>query len=178
MEIINPLMTGPSSKSPFVLLFEFVATLDVCPYTCIEEALTFRREVCGGENKIMEYCDNISNEAGRLAGEIFGTDIMENETKTLTKCAFTNVRLPLEFGDGPGRIPEKDLYPVAVWLTAKLVKESDTYSAVFVHAKRFWTRLSGQIYLDLSDFEKGARALKALCERAKSGEYLERKARL
>ena len=171
-------MTNSPGKSPFVLLFEYVATLDVSPYTCIEEALNFRREVCGGEDKIMAYCEDISNEAGRLAAEIFGTGVMENETKTLTKCAFTNVRLPLEVGDGPGQIPEKDMYRVAVWMTLVLVRELDTYSPVFFHAKQFWTRFSGQIYLDLSDFEKGAKALKALCERVKSGEYLRRKARL
>ena len=171
-------MTDSSDKSPFVLLFEYVATLDVCPYLCIEEALKFRREVCGGEDEIMSYCEDISNRAGRLAAEIFGTDVMENETRTLTKCAFTNVRLPLEVGNGPGRIPEKDMYRVAVWMTLVLAKELDTYSPVFFHAKKFWTRLSGQIYLDLSDFEKGARTLKAVCERAKSGEYLQPKARL
>lgn len=177
-EITNPLMTEPSSKSPFVLLFEYVATLDVCPYLCVEEALKFRREVCGGEEKIMRYCEDISDEAGRLAVKILGTDVMENETKTLAKCALTNVRLPLEIGDGPGQVAEKDMYLAAVWMTARLVREWDIYTAVFFHAKRFWTRFSGQIYLDLGDFEKGARALKALCERAKNGEYLERQARL
>ncbi|KAF6232500.1 hypothetical protein HO173_009166 [Letharia columbiana] len=177
-EIMNPLMKDSSSTSPFALLFEFVATLDVSPYLCIEEALRFRREVCGGEEKIMRYCEEISSEAGRQAAEILGTGVMENGTKMLTKCAFTNVRLPLEIGDGPEQIPEKDMYLVAVWMTAMLVRESDIYSPVFFHARRFWTRLSGQVYLDLGDFEKGARALKTLCDRAKSGEYLQQKARL
>lgn len=177
-KIINPLMTDSTGKSPFVLLFEFVATLDVSPYLCIEEALEFRREVCGGEGVIMEYCEELSSEAGRLAAEIFGTVVMENSTKTLTECAFTNVRLPLEIGDGPGQIREKDMYLVAVWMTAMLTRESDIYSPVFFHARKFWTRFSGQIYLDLAEFYKGARALKALCERAKSGEYLQQKARL
>ena len=177
-EIMNPLFTDSSSKSPFAVLFEYVATLDVCPYLCIEEALKFRREVCGGEERIMKYCDKISNEAGRLAADILGTEVMENGTKTLTDCAFTNVRLPLEIGDGPGQIPEKDMYALAVWMTAMLVKESDIYSPIFFHARKFWTRFSGQIYLDLSDFEKGARALKTLCERAKSEEYLQLKGNL
>lgn len=177
-EIVNNLMTESSGKSPFVLLFEFVATLDVSPYLCIEEALKFRREVCGGESKIMKHCEEISSEAGRRVAEILGTNVMDNETKMITKCAFTNVRLPLEIGNGRGQILEKDMYLVAVWMTAMLVRESDIYSPVFFHARRFWTRLSGQIYLDLGDFEKGARALKALCERAKSGEYLQQKARL
>ena len=171
-------MTDPSGKSPFVLLFEYVATLDVCPYICVEEALKFRREVCGGEEKIMKYCEEISSEAGRLAVEILGTDVMENETRTLTKCAFANVRLPLDIGDEPGQVPEKDMYLVAVWMTTMLVRELDTYSPVFFHAKKFWTRFSGQIYLELSDFEKGARALKRLCERAQSREYLQGEARL
>ena len=169
-------MTDSFGKSPFVLLFEFVATLDSCPYLCIEEALKFRRHVCGGEEKILKHCEDISDEAGRLAGEILGTDVMDNETKTLTECAFTNVRLPLEVGDGPGQIEEKNMYLAAVWMTTTLARESDVYSPVFFHARNYWTRLSGQIYLDLGDFEKGARALKALCERAKSGEYLQRKA--
>lgn len=177
-EIFNPLLTDTSGKSPFVLLFGSVATLDVSPYLCIEEALKFRREVCGGEMKIMEYCDTISDEAGRLAAKIMGTEVMENKTKTLTKCAFTNVRLPLEIGDREGHILEKDMYRVAVWMTAMLMKESDIILPVFFHANQFWTRLSGQIYLDLGDFEKGARALKQLCERAKNGDYVQEKARL
>lgn len=165
-------MTDSSGKSPFVSLFQFVATLDVTPYLCIEEALKFRREVCGGEEKIVKYCVEISSETGRLAADILGTDVMENETRTLTNCAFTNVRLPLEIGDGPGQILERDLYLAVVWMTATLVKESDVYSPVFYHARRFWTRLSGQVYLDIDDFEKGAKALKTVCERAKDGEYL------
>lgn len=177
-EIMNPLLTESSGKNPFVLLFEFVATLDVCPYLCIEEALEFRRRVCGGEEKIMKYCEEISSEAGRLTADILGTDVMETETKTLTKCAFSNVRLPLEIGNGHGQILEKDMYMVAVWMTAMLVKEYDTYSPVYFHARRFWTRFSGQIYLELSDFEKGARALKTLCERVKNGEYLRKKEKL
>ena len=177
-EIFNPLLTDSAGKSPFVLLFEFVATLDVSPYLCIEEALRFRRDVCGGEEKVTKYCEDISSEAGKLAARIFGTDVMENETKTLQKCAFTNVRLPLEVGDEPGQIQEKDMYLVAVWMTAALVREWDIYCPVFFHGKRFWTRLSGQIYLDLSDFEKGANALKTLCMRAKGGEYLQPKSRL
>ena len=126
----------------------------------------------------MEYCDQISDEAGGLAAEIMGTGVMEDKTKMLTKCAFTNVRLPLEMGDGQGQILEKDMYRVAVWMTAMLMKESDVYLPVFFHANQFWTRLSGQIYLGLGDFEKGARALKELCERAKKGDYVQEKARL
>ncbi len=165
------MITG-TSKSKFVMLFEFVATLDVSPYLCIEEALKFRREVCGGEEEIMTYCERLSNEGGEKIAEILGTEIMENGEKSLARCALTNVRLPLVIGDGPGEIPQKDTIAVAIWMTEILAIVHDVYLPTFVHADAFWTRLSGQIYLELEDCIKGARILRDLCERARGGEYL------
>ena len=171
-EIVNPLMIFGNNKSSFVTLFEFVATLDVSPYLCIEEALKFRRDVCGGEEEIMTYCKRISNEGGEKIAEILGTEVMENGEKSLAKCALTNVKLPLIIGDGPGEIPQTDTITVAIWMTEILAKVHDVYLPAFVHADAFWTRLSGQIYLELEDCIKGARILRDLCERASGGEYL------
>jgi selenocysteine lyase/cysteine desulfurase len=166
-------MTAGRGTTKFETLFEFVATADVSPYLCIEEALRFRRETCGGEEKITSYCENISNEAGRRMAEIFGTDVMQNSETTLTRCAMTNVRLPLSIGNGPCEIPEKNTTPVAIWMTEILAREHDVYLPTFVHACAFWTRLSGQIYLEIEDFVRGAEILKSLCMRAKQGEYLQ-----
>ena len=171
-EIVNPLMVSGTSKSKFVMLFEFVATLDVSPYLCIEEALKFRRDVCGGEEEIMTYCERMANEGGEKIAEILGTEIMENGEKSLAKCALTNVRLPLIIGDGPGEIPQKDTITVAIWMTEILAKVHDVYLPAFIHADAFWTRLSGQIYLELEDCIRGARILRDFCERARGGEYL------
>lgn len=172
VEIVNPLMVSASSKSKFIMLFQFVATVDVSSYLCIEEALKFRREICGGEQKIMQHCVSISNEAGRLAAQILGTEVMVNAENTLMNCCMTNVELPLKIGDGKGEISSKNTYEVASWMTAILAKEYDIYCPAFVHAGRFWTRFSGQIYLSIEDYAKGAEALRHLCERAKEGEYL------
>ena len=171
-EYMNPLMIPGNDKSSFVMLFEFVATLDVSPYLCIEEALKFRRDVCGGEKEIMTYCERISNEGGEKIAEILGTEIMENGEKSLAKCALTNVRLPLIIGDGPEKIPKTDTITVAIWMTEILAKVHDVYLPAFIHAGAFWTRLSGQVYLELEDCIKGARILRDLCERARGGEYL------
>lgn len=170
---MNPLMISASTKSKFEMLFQFVATIDVSSYLCIEEALKFRREVCGGEEKVMQHCVDISNEAGRLAAEILGTEVMENAEKTLTKCSMTNVKLPLKIGNGESEIPSKDTHMVASWITAVLAKEYDIYVPAFVHAGTFWTRLSGQIYLEMEDYAMGAEALRSLCGRAKKGAYLQ-----
>lgn len=171
-EIVNPLMVSGTGKSNFVMLFEFVATLDVSPYLCIEEALKFRRDVCGGEKEIMTYCERLSNEGGDKIAEILGTEIMENGEKSLARCALTNVKLPLIIGDGLGEIPQKDTITVAIWMAEILAKVHDVYLPPFVHADAFWARLSGQIYLELEDCIRGARILRDLCERARGGEYL------
>lgn len=48
--------TQVKSQSPFEELFEFVATSDDSAYICVEAALKFRKEVCGGEEAIMGSC--------------------------------------------------------------------------------------------------------------------------
>ena len=170
-EIFNPLNVAKSGKSKFVMLFEFVGTQDVSPYLCIKEGLRFRREVCGVEEEIMKYCINLINEGANLGAKILGTEVMQNTEGTLTQCFMANVRLPLTIGDGKGEIPAKEAIKVAIRLIARMAKEYDIYLPVFSHAGKLWTRWSGQIYLDLKDFEYGAEALKAMCERAKMGEF-------
>ena len=173
-EIFNPLLVGPGSRSHFEILFGFVATQDVSPYLCIAEALKFRREVCGGEDEVMKYCQNIAADAAEMAIGVLKTEIMQNKGNTLTQCSMVNVRLPLVIGSGVGEIAEEDTYTVCVWMTSRIAEEYDTYSPVFVHAGKFWTRWSGQIYLELDDYRKGAEALQNLCARIRQGEYLPR----
>lgn len=65
-------MTDIPGKCPFLLLFELLATLDVSPHLCMEEALKFTREVCVGEMKVMEYCIEASDEVARLVVKTMG----------------------------------------------------------------------------------------------------------
>lgn len=168
-KVFNPLPA--SNRSYFVELFQFVGTTDVGPYLCIEEALKFRQEVCGGDAKIMEYCDTISNEGGKKVAELLGTEVMENTEKTLTKCCFTNVKLPLKIGEGEGEIKEGDAFAVVAWIAQKEFEEHNMFAPSLFHAGSFWVRLSGQIYLELEDFVSAAERLKRLCERVRKGEY-------
>ncbi|KAI4190659.1 MAG: hypothetical protein L6R41_000670 [Letrouitia leprolyta] len=167
--LFNPLPAG--KRSYFVELFQFVGTYDVGPYLCIEEALKFRNEVCGGDRKIMDHCKNISNEGGRKMAETLGTEVMENSTNTLTECCMTNIKLPITIGEGLGEVKVKDAFAVVAWLAQKLNEEYDMFAPPFYHGGHFWTRLSGQIYLEIEDFIAAAQAYKGLCERLRSGEY-------
>ncbi|KAL8895659.1 MAG: hypothetical protein Q9207_008074 [Kuettlingeria erythrocarpa] len=160
-----------SDQSRFVKLFQFVGTTDVGPYLCMEEALKFRQEVCGGDSMIKVYCENISTEGGRKVAELLGTEVMENPEQTLTKCCLTNIKLPLSIGEGDGKIREEDAFAVVAWIAKTQVEEHNTFVPPFFHAGSLWVRFSGQIYVELDDFVAAAGVLKDLCKRVEKGEY-------
>ncbi|PGG96616.1 hypothetical protein GX51_07741 [Blastomyces parvus] len=187
MEVALPI-PKETDKSDFVFQFEFVATNDDSPYNCIPAALKFRQEVCGGEEKIMSYCQQLAHEGGNLVAEILGTDVMSEPgvdpkvvgASKIRQCALANVRLPLAVDDGSGRhvekgspypvIKGKDAMAVAKWIHEKFIFEYNSAAPTFPHGGWLWTRLSAQTYLDLEDFRWAGNALKSLVERVGRGE--------
>ncbi|MCJ1462494.1 hypothetical protein MMC07_001096 [Pseudocyphellaria aurata] len=168
-EIFNPVPS--SSQNDFVAMFEFTATIDNSPYLCIEEALKFRREICGGEEKIMKYCSELAREGGKRAAAILGTEVMGNDEET----CFTNIKLPLPIGDGAGEIKTSDIHLARDWIVNCFVQDHNTFIGTYIHANSLWIRISGQIYLELEDIVWAAELLEKLCQRALTGEYLNRK---
>ncbi|KAI9868752.1 MAG: hypothetical protein M1813_004603 [Trichoglossum hirsutum] len=163
----------PSGKSPFVTLFEFVGTIDNAPYLCIPAALRFRRDVCGGEDRIREYCTRLAREAGKLVADALGTEVLDNRTGTLTRCCFANVRLPLDVGTDAsrGHVLHADVPRVTEYIARVLVDDYNTFIAVMFYAGNWWVRLSAQIYLELKDFEWCVGVLREVCERVRKREY-------
>ncbi|KAN0096323.1 PLP-dependent transferase [Hyaloscypha variabilis] len=171
----NPL--PPSSKSEYVNNFEFVGTIDNTNYLVIPEAIEFRKNVCGGEEAIMEYCSKLAKEGGEAVARILGTNIMDNSTGTLTRgCCIVNVLLPLEIS--PSKVPGQNCIDpgngmlATQWMEQTLTIDFKTFLPIYFFQEKWWTRLSAQIYLELADFEWAGAALKAICERAGKGEFL------
>ena len=171
----NPL--PPNNKSEFVNNFEFVGTIDNTSYLVTPDAIEFREKVCGGENAIMEYCHKLAKEGGNTVAKILGTRIMDNSTGTLTKdSCLVNVLLPLEIS--PSKIAGKHCIDpghgaiATEWMQEALIEDFNTFMPIYFFQGQWWTRLSAQIYLELSDFEWAGAALKAICERAGRGEFL------
>lgn len=171
MIIPDPISNRKLIDSPFQKLFRYVATSDDTSYLCVQSALRFRSEVCGGEEKIRAHNTHIAVEGGKKMAIILGTDSME-ETGNLRRCFFANVRLPLTIGDKDADVAEKSVLGVAEWIVEKLVDDFDMYIAIYTHAGHIWARISGQIYIDLADVERGALALKEICARVRAREYL------
>lgn len=163
-----------SQNSYFVNLFEKVSTIDTTPYICVIEASKFRDQVCGGEERVRNYCISIAKEGGESIAALLGTEVLENKTGTLRDCSFTNVRLPLEVTENAeerhiGKVPVTEAKAVADWITIKSVEEFDTFIATRYYAGAFWIRISSQIYLDRADFEWAANVLLDLCSRVRKG---------
>ncbi|KAK3934347.1 pyridoxal phosphate-dependent transferase [Diplogelasinospora grovesii] len=153
----------------FTRLFVKVSTTDTTPYVCVPAALKFRQEVCGGEENIRQYCEKLAREGGQRMANAFGTEVLENTSKTLQSCCFTNVRLPLDFDRLD--VPEAAGTIIAKWIQEKTPHEYETYIPTKFYAGAFWSRISGQIYLTIEDFEWAAGVLLELCKRVEAGEW-------
>lgn len=170
---------GPADQnSDLAATFAFVGTSDTLPYLTVPEALKWRREVCGGEEKIRSYCTNLAREGGHRVAEILGTSVLDNKEHSLTNCCMVNVLLPLSFG-GNGESDGNIVKPtpgiegtVSDWIQRTLISEYKTYLPVFFFQGAWWTRLSGQVYLDIDDFEWAGRVLLEVCGRVGNGEFL------
>lgn len=172
--IRNPL--PPDGKSPFVSLFQFVATADNTPYYCVPEALRFRREVCGGEVKIRNYIKDIAQLGADRVAAILGTSVMEDGMNWrkgqggLRDCAFANIELPLPIDVGGG-ISTQEVDEIRNWMELQLIEKYNGFACIYDYKGKFWARVSGQIYLELSDFEWLGGVLQELCTAVKAGEH-------
>ena len=151
----------------FVDLLQFVSTTDNSAYLCIPEAIKWRQEVCGGEQKIREYCHQLARQGGKRMAEILGTETMVKDPSPATDTCFAMVRLPVKLGDGEAEHGET----IASWIHETAIKESDTYIPVRFYAGNFWVRISAQIYLTMENFEWAAHVLLKLSERASSSAW-------
>lgn len=179
----STMQTAGNGKSAFESLFEFVATTDDTPYLCIPAAMKFRRETCGGDERIFTYLEELANEAADIVAGELGTEVMQEprikywKESLLRKCGMTTVRLPIPIQDdtdlspdaGKKRVcmplPADEVPGVCRWMQDTLVDEYDTFLPIFPHGGWLWTRLSAQVYLEKKDFEWVAPILKDLCER-------------
>ncbi|KAI1277927.1 aminotransferase family protein-like protein [Xylaria sp. FL0933] len=168
-------------EGAFVKLFDFVASHDMTNFLAVKAALSFRADICGGEDAIREYCRSVARQGGEVAASILGTEVMDAPASRMRECFFANVRLPLVIttdNDGnetevrEGKIPIRDAGKVVQWFKETGVRESGMYFQTGPYRGALWWRLSGMVYVDVEDFRRAAEVLKGLCERAGRGEYL------
>ncbi|PVH70568.1 PLP-dependent transferase [Cadophora sp. DSE1049] len=163
--IHNPL--PPSAKSEFVNQFEYTGALDNSPFLCVPDCFQFIEEECGGQREYMEYCQTLARQGGAIVAKLLGTEVMDNKEGTLSKCFFSNVRLPLH----AEIFTSAERSQVSQWITNKLVFDHHTFLAVFFHADSWWVRLSAQVYLESDDFRWVGQILDQLCRKINDGGF-------
>ncbi|KAM0089474.1 hypothetical protein ACP6JD_007204 [Aspergillus fumigatus] len=169
------------SKTPFESLFEFVATNDDAPYFCVPAALKFRNEICGGEERIYTYLETLANEAADLLAAVLDTEVLQEPNRKsgvpsqLRRCGMSTVQLPIAIQGRPGPIKPSYLVLQADkvastinWFQTTLAHKYGTFVPVFAHGNCLWTRLSAQVYLEISDFAWLAGVLKEMCGELRS----------
>jgi selenocysteine lyase/cysteine desulfurase len=170
-------------KSPFVANFEFVGTIDNSPYLCIPTALKWRDSI-GGEDVIRNYCQTLAQKAAQYVAHVLDTEVMENSTGTLGQCCLSNVRLPIslpkvqDIADKNGVEKEDVGIVVRDWMSKLSCEEYNTFIQIYWYGGFWWVRLSGQVYLEMKDFEWAAKTLKEICERVEKGEWAVSKGKL
>ncbi|EED18709.1 cysteine desulfurylase, putative [Talaromyces stipitatus ATCC 10500] len=158
LRVSNPLPT--SSKTGFVELFGYVGTMDYTPYLCIPEAIKFRKEVCGGEQKLLQYITTLAKQGGNLVANILGTELLGDEDQR--RSPMVMVRLPLKFTADELQQGKQHLLLEEIERT--ISEKYRTFVPLIYHGGHAYGRLSGQVYLTLEDFEKAGQILAKACK--------------
>jgi len=158
--------------------------MDNSPYLCLPAVAKYREEVLGGEARITKYIQGIAKRGAEIIADRLGTEILDNEGGTLTKCALQNIRLPIGI-HGEGRFVatrEKEAGVEVVLVEAEkadalthylqqtMIQEFNTFIPVILYRGNWYARISGQVYLDEDDFKFGAEVLLELVNRLRNGE--------
>jgi selenocysteine lyase/cysteine desulfurase len=167
--IYDPMPTSGETNA-MVKQFEYFGTIDGAPYCCIEEAIRFLDNVCGGDAAIHAYCTSLAREAERILVETLGTETFDiPETH---RIFFAHVRLPLRVGDGSQcDVPLSDVPAITQFMNKEFVERYHTFVYVLFYRGAWWVRLSLAVYVDLEDCKYAAFVLKDLSERVKKGAY-------
>ncbi|KAJ3978936.1 PLP-dependent transferase [Lentinula detonsa] len=134
--------------------FQYNGTIDYTPYLSVHFALQWR-EWIGGEAAIQEYCNKLAREGGRRLAETMSTQVMDPDGEFT--LAMVNVVLPFskEFSATYDA-------SVSTALRNKLLSQN-MFAVTFYHQQLWWTRVSAQIWNEISDFEVLGKAFVSIC---------------
>eukprot|EP01104_Vermistella_antarctica_P004606 TRINITY_DN15028_c0_g1_i1.p1 TRINITY_DN15028_c0_g1~~TRINITY_DN15028_c0_g1_i1.p1 ORF type:complete len:574 (-),score=113.46 TRINITY_DN15028_c0_g1_i1:75-1796(-) len=137
-------------NSTYQNAFSWVGTMDYSPYLTFPVARAFR-ECIGGDEKIFSYIHQLALKGGRLLAKKWKTELLDIPDSMV--AAMVNVRLPTKS------------YEQAMALPRLLLEKSDTWVPTFELQGAYYTRVSAQIFNDISDFEMLADAVSDILSR-------------
>lgn len=150
--------------------FSFVGTVTYAQMLCVEEAIKFRSEVCGGETNIRKYQYELQAKAVEEIKRIFGpgAELLQNSTKSLTPPGLFNVSLPIEekYFALLARLQDDSSYFIKFKNKCfkKMITENKAFAPFIIHNRKLWVRFSVNVYNEVEDYTKGAASVAAVVE--------------
>ncbi|EEB08691.1 aminotransferase [Schizosaccharomyces japonicus yFS275] len=129
--------------APFAERFRFSTYMDSAKYLGIEGALDFRATL--GEEAIRRYTNEIANKGAKIVADALGVPF----TPAPFPLSMVNVELPIK--------------EVPALATEEFWKKHNTFVRTCEYKGKWYTRICGCIFMEESDYERVAVALKELC---------------
>lgn len=147
-------LTEEQLDNLLVSKFTFYGSKCFSAIACVETAIKFRQDQCGGEEAIQNYGESLARQVGALTEKLWpGSSVIENKEGTLV-TAMVTVFVPIE-EMAPDFNP-KDPKAVAEFIefvSRHQIEKFNTFVPFGEHAGRMLVRFSCQTYNELSDFE-------------------------
>lgn len=132
----------------------------------INAALEFR-QMLGGEDRIMNYNHDLAVRGGKAAAAILDTCVLDLPDNSLT-ASMVNVQVPI-IKSRLGPDVNAWIVSAGTWFFNTLLLEFKTVIPIYAYNGNIWARFSAQIWLEVADFEYGARAILELTNRINQG---------
>lgn len=153
-------LTDEQAKDLLFHKFAFNGLKTFAAIATVPAAVKFRKEVCGGEEAIRDYCNRLAQEAKQaVLRKWANAQIVENDEKTLSS-AMISFFVPIqEYSQSfDASDPSAVLQLVNFSLEWQLTKRH-TFVPINGHAGKIVARLSAQLFNEASDYTYGCEAL-------------------
>lgn len=151
--------------------FQFVGTENKSSIYCIQKAIKFRNEVCGGEKRIQEYCNNLAEEAPKKVIEILWPDAQVLKLDDSPPIPLFNLLIPIE-KYLPEDFDKAQLPSYLKYLEEQICFNQSTFVPFHIESGKVYGRFSCQTFNSVDDYvEVGKRIEKELEKLFKEGKY-------
>jgi selenocysteine lyase/cysteine desulfurase len=128
----------------FTYEYFWAGTRDLSPMFSVVKAIEWRKEI-GGEQLIMNYCNDLAFKAAERVAQIWDTSVLiDAKNRSVMNAAMVNVEVPSSDG------PKLDA------ISKKMMREHRAYVHFFEFDGKWYARFSANVYNELEDYEKVA----------------------
>ncbi|CAF1424330.1 unnamed protein product [Adineta steineri] len=139
-KFIHPIITSFGYLQSFQNEFFWLGTKDYSSYLTISDALDFRQTIAN-ETEIFSYNHQLAIQAGNLLAQMWNSSVLISDEKYLS--TMNNVELPFII----------DTLDKMNILYQNLINKHNIFLPMFEFDKKFYCRISAQIYMELNDYQ-------------------------